>query len=542
MSLIFKKSKNSYFTAGNFSQEITLSSVAIGFSLYLLIMTNKKKTRLSVYTIVLTAIASTGLILTPSVASAETLSPDCSKFTTSVYKTVNPKSEATLLTLSANESKNSQTKYGFTEDYGAYFKTQLTNLKDMSWAHRLYSSKFNDFMWVTNEADLNAAVQKGYVKAENASFPVATKPTSTCNVPVYSLLKNNKHAYAYGNDIAILESRGWAKDKVVFYQYGQVNNDPEFDPTNPEFTIASIPDTQVESLSATNQLFQDRIKWLNDNKKEINLAYTSQVGDTTNWGWLAPQQFKPIKEGINVLEANNMMYGFARGNHDTAAVGHDGIPGSRGYGGSAYVNNPECKEKLGPVACDTTKLVRNTVAANQNFPTDGLKGLKGKYDGDNFYQTFTAGNKKWMMITLEVWQRPQVIEWANKVVKDNPDHNVIIQTHAYLNGNGTIQQNNGGYGSQSPQYLYDNLVKKYSNIKMVLSGHVGTANYRVDTGQNGNKIVSYVHNGFNTQDNPTRLIKINTQTNTITTSIYGERSNTTYTQYSTSDSGFTFVN
>ncbi len=55
----------------------------------------------------------------------------------------------------------------------------------------------------------------------------------------------------------------------------------------------------------------------------------------------------------------------------------------------------------------------------------------------------------------------------------HPDENVIVLTHSYLEADGSISQSNGGYGATSPQYLYDNLIKVYPNIKFVLSGHVG---------------------------------------------------------------------
>lgn len=80
----------------------------------------------------------------------------------------------------------------------------------------------------------------------------------------------------------------------------------------------------------------------------------------------------------------------------------------------------------------------------------------------------------WLVLTLELWPRVEAVQWARGVVAAHPRHNVIINTHAYLTADGSIAQNSD-YGVSSPQYLYDNLVKVYPNIKMVFSGHVGQA-------------------------------------------------------------------
>ena len=91
--------------------------------------------------------------------------------------------------------------------------------------------------------------------------------------------------------------------------------------------------------------------------------------------------------------------------------------------------------------------------------------------------------------------------WANGVVAANPTKNVIVSTHSYLAADGSISTSNGGYGSTSPRYLFDNLVKLHPNIKMVLSGHVGQAAVRTDTGVNGNKVLSFLQ-AFHSTTNP----------------------------------------
>jgi hypothetical protein len=127
------------------------------------------------------------------------------------------------------------------------------------------------------------------------------------------------------------------------------------------------------------------------------------------------------------------------------------------------------------------------------------------------------------------------------VVAANPHHNVIVVTHDYLDGGGNIEQSNGGYGATSPQYLYDQLVSKYANVRMVLSGHVGGTADRVDTGVNGNKIFSVQSTFHSETTNPVRLFTVDTKANTVKTWVYAQHTNQTFTEYSKTVTGLNFV-
>ena len=128
---------------------------------------------------------------------------------------------------------------------------------------------------------------------------------------------------------------------------------------------------------------------------------------------------------------------------------------------------------------------------------------------DNTYYKFTSENAKWLVLSLELWPRTEVIDWAEKIISDNPDHNVIIATHSYLTSSAKIYQKSD-YGHNSPQTLYDRIVSKYANIRFVFSGHVGTAAYRTDIGVNGNKIVSFLGCFHSNLSNPVQILEIDT--------------------------------
>ena len=308
--------------------------------------------------------------------------------------------------------------------------------------------------------------------------------------------------------------------------------------TSAAFSFAVLPDTQQETTLASNPKFANRTQWLVDQRANLNLKYVLHTGDVVNWGWLVPSQYGVATRAVKKLSDAGIPYALTIGNHDTAAVGWNGKSGSSGYGGSAYANNPECKTRLSVAECRTKLLVRETQAFNKNFPLASIKNVGGAYEAgkvDNIWTTFEASGTKWLVLTLELWPRAGVVAWADGVAASHPSHNVIVQTHSYLDSSGAISQTAGGYGATSGQYLYDNLIGKHANIKMVFSGHSGNARNRVDTGAHGNRILSYLQTFHSNNTNPVRIVTVDPASGLVKTSIVAPYTHETWTQYATSD-------
>lgn len=290
------------------------------------------------------------------------------------------------------------------------------------------------------------------------------------------------------------------------------------EPGDDTFSIAVIPDTQVETNIVSNKPFLNRMNWLVANAGPLDLRYVLHTGDVTNWGWLDPPQFERAAAAFRVLADGGLPYAVAIGNHDTEVVGWNGREGSTGYGGAAFQGNPLCAIRFGADACRSGLLVRNTNEFNQWFPLATMGGLAGAFqDGrsDNYWTTFTANGTQWLVLTLELWPRREVVDWAGGVVADHPDHNVIIQTHSYLDAKGRIGEGAGGYGATSPQYLYQHVVATHANVKLVFSGHTGKFLSRTDS-PGGNTVVSYLGNELpGSGHNPVRTVSINTRTGAV---------------------------
>ncbi len=308
-------------------------------------------------------------------------------------------------------------------------------------------------------------------------------------------------------------------------------------PVDTTFTIAVIPDTQAETAPGEHR-FENRVAWLVGAADRLDLAYVLHTGDVTNWGWLDQSQYVKARAAMGRLTAAGIPYSVTAGNHDGRAVGWNGVPGSTGYGGAAYMYNPECPSKLGKDLCWSWLLNRMTNEFNTYFDESTYGGLAGEFEAgktENSFSTFSAGGRRFLVLTLELWPRPEAVAWANRVVAAHPRRNVLVQTHCYLTGGGTISTSNGGYGSTSPRYLFDNLVKRHRNIKMVFSGHTGAGASRRDRGVHGNLVVSYLFNDAGPTRNPVRLVRVDTATGRVVSRVVSPVSHEWLSQYRTVD-------
>ncbi|MEV4118818.1 carbohydrate-binding domain-containing protein [Micromonospora sp. NPDC049645] len=292
--------------------------------------------------------------------------------------------------------------------------------------------------------------------------------------------------------------------------------------TDTKFSFAVLPDTQQEVLNSSDSRFLNRTNWLVQNRSALDLRFVTSSGDVVNWDTPDHSQYVIARNAMRPIEGAAIPYALALGNHDTQATG---------VGGSA--RDPE----------HTRELVRDTSVFNQYFTVSQYRAVKGQFEAgkvDNSYSTFEAGGVQWMVLTLELWPRVEAVNWARSVVAANPRHNVIVVTHDYIDGSGAIEQS-ASYGATSPQYLFDNLIKQYANIRFVFSGHVGIAANRVDTGVNGNKVYSFLQTFHSNTTNPVRLVEVDTAANSLRTWIYAPYTNQSFTEYDRSFTGIGVV-
>ena len=268
-----------------------------------------------------------------------------------------------------------------------------------------------------------------------------------------------------------------------------------------KFTIPVFPDTQGE-VNTKPEMFISQLQWIVAKKDSLNIPFVLHVGDIVDFDNI--RHYETASDGFKILDNAKIPYVLCLGNHDTEAVGLNS--------GSAAPGN-------------TNLNLRKTTKFNTYFPVSRLMGQKGRWEegkSDNAYYTFNAGGLNWLVVSLEFCARKGPVEWADKVVSEHPNHNVIILTHYHLNGDGDISERNAGYGDLSPYEIYDTLIEKYPNILLVLSGHTGNSAWRNDRGDNGNRIYQILtdYQGENQGDGYLRLLEINPERHSISAKVY----------------------
>jgi hypothetical protein len=368
-----------------------------------------------------------------------------------------------------------------------------------------------DYVYVTDTASRRAAEAAGY-RADGETFRGSATPAPGCTQAVYQLGRGASHQVAVGGAaVAALARQGWQVQRLLFHAAdvpGRVR--PGADgpvaralPANDKdttFGMVVLPDLQREVHTDADQRLLLRSRYIAGKQKSWDLRLAVSVGDITDWDTPDHAQYARAAQQLEPVVAA-MPFVATPGNHDSAAV----CPG-----GSACLG---LKARTG---------LRDTSVYNAYFPASRFSLLRGEFEPgkvDNAYHTFRAGGVDWLVLNLELWPRREVVDWAEGVVKANPRKNVVIVTHSYLTKKGKVYGEAGGYGSTSPRLLQDRVVKRYPNVKIVLSGHTGKDAMRTDKGAKGNKVVSYLQCFHSTTGNPFRRLTINTRTGRIDSQI-----------------------
>ncbi|WP_043428931.1 metallophosphoesterase [Cystobacter fuscus] len=428
---------------------------------------------------------------------------DCAALSAPVYHRIRTSSGDSLYTTNANEAANAATTYGYTDDRGVAFRAASATGTGLSPVYRIYSPSRGEHFWTIDATEKQDLVSTGGFTTDEGIGFYASKTADACLVPVYRFSNTTlkKHRFATTQaERDSLRAAGWADEGIKLYA---APSSPQ--PVDTKFTFVVIPDTQNEVVS-NSTLIDHRMQWLVDNRSALDIRFVTQTGDMQNWDTPDHIQYERASNALEKLDAAGIPYALAIGNHDSAAT----CPGGSACPGNVNAN------------------LRNTTTFNTYFPVTRFQALAGVYETgkcDNAYHTFTAGGLNWLVLNLELWARTGAVEWAKTVLAQHPRHNVIVITHSHQTSSGAIEQSNGGYGNNSPQYVFDNALKQYANVRFIFSGHVGTSAYRKTTGIQGNEIHQILTTYHDSSTNPTRLIEVDTAANTFSTRVYSPYTN-----------------
>jgi calcineurin-like phosphoesterase family protein len=248
------------------------------------------------------------------------------------------------------------------------------------------------------------------------------------------------------------------------------------------WTLAVLPDTQRYTIDPWKGIFPAITGWLARNKQARKIRFVLHEGDITGGNTEATWQV--ASEAMGLLDKAGIPYSLTTGNHD-----HDAS--------NPFRHAPDRNTLLGDYF---------PVSQYRSMPTFGGTFEPGRTE--NNYHLFTAAGKDYLTLALECGPRNETVAWAAQVLNKYPDRLAIVVTHAYLysdgsrydwSAKGTSQKYNlhcKSYGFSAPhdgsenvndgQQLWEKLVSRSKNVRLVLSGHVPWAGARLASkGQHG---------------------------------------------------------
>lgn len=233
-------------------------------------------------------------------------------------------------------------------------------------------------------------------------------------------------------------------------------------PAADSFTFAVLPDTQhyAEKYPET---FTAQTAWLAAQRGPRRIAGVFHLGDITNRNTAA--EWTNARASLQRLTDANLPCCLVPGNHDYG-------PGGNGS--------------------DRTSLFDEyfPVANRRQRPEWGGCYDREPASGANTFQLLEAAGRRFLVLGLEFGPRADVVRWANEVVADHPDREVVVLTHAYVYHDDTRfdWQRYGKKQAWNPhvygmakasqqdvhdgQQLWDALVSRQRNVILAISGHV----------------------------------------------------------------------
>lgn len=227
------------------------------------------------------------------------------------------------------------------------------------------------------------------------------------------------------------------------------------------FSIVLLPDTQGYTEEVTFDIYRHQTEWIAGQRKARNIEFVIHLGDITQFD-VGPE-WQLASDAHAVLDRAGVPYVMTSGNHDL-------FPYHR-----VHRRQSQFSRYFGP----------------KRFADQPWYGGHFQGASENSFSRFESQGHRWLVLSVEFVPRKDVVTWANDVIRQHPDHHVIVATHAHSNPL-------GGYtsGEAAPYHLagregvdlWKELLSRHSNLFLVVSGHVPGVSYHRRAGNAGNPV------------------------------------------------------
>ena len=238
--------------------------------------------------------------------------------------------------------------------------------------------------------------------------------------------------------------------------------------------ISNTPPSTYDTTDTTHMA--KWISFLKSTPTKYNTKFAIQVGDLSDYG---QYEIHYKWSHYYMSQLNGVLpWSFVQGNHDY----------------DLNCNNQDA---------------RYSTYFNTYFPYSvhsQLPGFGAAMDGatmSNTYYRYEINGVKYLVLNLEFGPRMSVLRWAGRMCEQFYDHRVIINTHGYMETDGSLLEDGEQFAANSYAWaaateatsgttIYNELVSQYANIFLVVCGHITAEDIvmRTDTGVHGNKITS----------------------------------------------------
>ena len=272
------------------------------------------------------------------------------------------------------------------------------------------------------------------------------------------------------------------------------------------YSFAVIGDTQninigdVENKTAyTKGIYE----WILKNKDSKNISYVMGVGDITQAYYkgyssgIWEKEWANAKDALSVLDGK-LGYSLVRGNHDIT----DGFNGTFG--------------KTETATAAYYKALADLAATNDSAGRP-MAGFLDEKRIEDTYRKIVVGGHKYIIFTLDWHPTEACLVWLDEILAANSDYEAIITLHSFITRDGTItddyedtfpyenltgarpnwEEVSASGGNVHPKVLWQSVLSKHANVKLVFAGHIDEDNIIVNqmVGEKGNTVTSMLIDG-----------------------------------------------
>ena len=234
------------------------------------------------------------------------------------------------------------------------------------------------------------------------------------------------------------------------------------DPDAYDLAVSHITDTQYLS-EAYPEVYAEQLAWVRASAEARKISFVAHTGDLIQ-DWVDPdQQQARARREFDV--ASTM-----QDTLDAAGIPNSVLPGN--HDNKRGVTNDLFNEYFGPDRYVDSAWYGGSIAPDDNSAN---------------YTLFERAGARFLVLSLPYGYAERELAWAEQVVSEHPDRNVIVATHEHLSA---MAEDNPPARSTSSRWLsradelWTRVVAPNRNVVLVLAGHFHGLS-RIDTADAG---------------------------------------------------------